>query len=106
MSKRAYTKLDLVELVFEDNEIKEFGISKKEISTIISKFIDKLKGFVLNLRTGDRIELRGLGTFGIKQRKARKARNPKTGEVVKVPERKSPYFKPGREMKEVVKRKK
>src|SRR5271157_2884849 len=106
MAKSALTKRELVELVLEDSEIKEVGLSKKKVSTIISKFIDKLKGSIENLDTGERIELRGLGTFGVKQRKARIARNPKTGAEVNVTSRKSAYFKPGREMKEGVRGKK
>ncbi len=102
MSKSAFKKLDLIELVLEDPEIKELGIQRKEVSTIISKFIDKLKGSIEKLDASDRIELRGLGTFGVKQRKARIGRNPRTGAEVMVPVRKSAYFKPGREMKEGV----
>ncbi len=102
MPKSAFTKLELVELVLEDSEVKKVGLSRKEVSTIISKFIEKLKGSIEKLDAKDRIELRGLGTFGVKQRKARIARNPKTGAVVKVSPRKIAYFKPGREMKEGV----
>ena len=46
MAKSTFTKLELVELVFTDAEIKELGIQRKEVSTIISKFIDKLKGSI------------------------------------------------------------
>ena len=70
MSKSAFKKLDLIELVIEDPEIKELGIQRKEVSSIISKFIDNLKGSIGKLGAGGRIELRGLGTFGVKQRKA------------------------------------
>lgn len=102
MSKNTVTKFDLAETVYEDSEIKEFGLSKKEVALLISTFISKLKESIENLDAGNRIELRGFGTFGIKQRKARIARNPKTGEAVKVPTRKSPVFKAGREMKGIV----
>jgi integration host factor subunit beta len=77
-------------------------MSRKEVAVVIVKFIEKLRESIENLNQNDRIELRGFGTFGIKKRKARIARNPKTGEEVKVPERKSPFFKAGREMKQTI----
>jgi|YelNatPaOPRAMG01_1025707.scaffolds.fasta_scaffold01040_7 nucleoid DNA-binding protein len=102
MSKNKLTKADIVEIVYDDPEVKEHGLSRKEIATVISKFIEKLRESIENLGEDDRIELRGFGTFGIKKRKARVARNPKTGEEVKVPERKTPFFKPGREMRQTI----
>jgi nucleoid DNA-binding protein len=54
------------------------------------------------LETGKNIEIRGFGTFKIKPRKARKARNPRTGEEVPVPDRKIPVFKPSNEFKTLV----
>lgn len=102
MPKSKLTKADIVEIVYEDPEVREHGISRKETATIISKFIEKLRDCIENLGEDDRIELRGFGTFGIKKRKARIARNPKTGEEVRVPERKTPFFKPGREMRHTI----
>lgn len=99
MGKSKITKADIVDLIFEDTEIQEFGISRKEVNNVVSKFVEKLRSSIENLEKDDRIELRGFGTFGIKTRKARVARNPKTGEMVNVPERRSPYFKAGRDMK-------
>jgi len=54
------------------------------------------------LASGDRIEIRGLGSFAIKQRKARAGRNPRTGEQVQVGAKKVPFFKKGKELKERV----
>ncbi len=102
MGRSKMTKSDIVDTVFEDSEVKEYGMSRKEVGVVIAKFIDKLRESIENLNQNDRIELRGFGTFGIKKRKARIARNPKTGEEVKVPERKSPFFKAGREMKQTI----
>ena len=102
MGKSKLTKSDIVDIVFEDDEVKEYGISRKEVILVVSTFIEKLRKEIEKLDEEDRIELRGFGTFGIKKRKARVARNPKTGEPVQVPERKSPYFKAGREMKQSV----
>lgn len=102
MVKSKLTKSDIVDRVFDNAEIKEYGISRKEVSVVVSRFIDQLRQSIEELDDNDRIELRGFGTFGIKRRKARIARNPKTGEPVNVPERKSPYFKAGRDMKQKI----
>src|SRR5262249_2717872 len=51
------------------------------------------------LRRGDRVELRGFGTFSVKLREARQGRNPKTGAVVAVGKKAMPYFKTGKEMR-------
>lgn len=99
MGKSKLTKADIVDLVFEDTEVQEYGVSRKEANIVISRFIDKLRESIENLEDNDRIELRGFGTFGIKTRKARVARNPKTGEPVNVPQRRIPYFKAGRDLK-------
>ena len=68
------TKSDIVDTVFEDSEVKEYGMSRKEVAVVIVKFIEKLRESIENLNQNDRIELRGFGTFGIKKRKARIAR--------------------------------
>ncbi len=52
-----------------------------------------------SLAQGGRVELRGFGAFSTRQRDARKGRNPRTGEAVDVPEKRVPYFKPGKEMR-------
>ena len=59
---------------------------------------------VESLRTGRKIELRGFGSFRIRDRGARIGRNPKTGERVEVPPKRIPYFKPGKELKEQLNR--
>jgi integration host factor subunit beta len=56
------------------------------------------------LRRGEKIELRGFGSFRLRQREPRKGRNPKTGDRVDVPPKKVPYFKPGKELKELINR--
>ncbi|NPV02729.1 MAG: integration host factor subunit beta [Brevinematales bacterium] len=102
MGRSKLTKSDIVDIVFEDNDIREYGVSRREVSLVVSKFIEKLRESIEKLDDEDRIELRGFGTFGIKKRRARVARNPKTGQQVDVPERKSPYFKAGRDMKQSI----
>jgi integration host factor subunit beta len=55
-----------------------------------------------SLARGDRVEIRGFGSFGLNYRPARKGRNPKTGEAVSVPAKYAPHFKAGKEMRERV----
>ena len=67
----------------------------------VYKIIDTLFNCVTKaLKDGDRIELRGFGTFTTKMRNARIGRNPKTGEPVAIPQKKMPFFKMGKSMKE------
>ena len=67
----------------------------------IQKIVDCLFQSVTNaLKNGDRVELRGFGTFSAKFRKARVGRNPKTGDPVAIPQKKLPFFKMGKSMKE------
>ena len=67
----------------------------------VYKIIDTLFNCVTKaLKDGDRVELRGFGTFTTKQRNARIGRNPKTGEPVAIPQKKLPFFKMGKSMKE------
>jgi len=56
------------------------------------------------LHRGEKIELRGFGSFRLRKREPRKGRNPKTGDKVDVPPKKVPYFKPGKELKELINR--
>lgn len=51
------------------------------------------------LERGDRVELRGFGAFSVRERDSRKGRNPRTGETVKVPSKKVPFFKAGKELR-------
>jgi len=104
MSKSKLTKSDLVDLVCESGEVLELNVSKNQASIIVSKFIETLRQEIEKLGDCERIELRGFGTFGVRQRKARIARNPKTKENVNVPARKSPYFKVGRHLRSMDKK--
>ena len=56
----------------------------------------------LKMRIGDKIEIRGFGSFRTRQRKPRVGRNPKTGDRVEVPAKKIPFFKPSKELKDLV----
>jgi integration host factor subunit beta len=99
MGKSKLTKSDLVNLICGQDEILEVNVSKYQVATVVSKFIETLRQEIEKLDSSERIELRGFGTFGVRQRKARVARNPKTNENVNVPARKSPYFKVGRHLR-------
>ena len=71
--------------------------NRREVELIVNTVFDSM---VEALRTEERIEIRGFGSFGVKMRDARDGRNPKTGERVSVPERRIPYFTVGKELRE------
>jgi integration host factor subunit beta len=84
-------KLELI------NALKNEGmISKKEAATIVDLFFDRISAA---LSGGDRVEIRGLCSFFVKEYKSYQGRNPKTGEKVKIKPKKLPFFKCGRELK-------
>jgi len=76
-------------------------LTKKQAEAIVNIVFDSI---VASLRAGEKIELRGFGSFRLRNRKSRTGRNPKTGEKVDVPSKKIPYFKPGKELKELINR--
>ena len=86
------TKADLVEKVAEKT-----GLTRTDVAVVVDFFLETVKK---SLEGGHNIEIRGFGTFKVKLRKARKARNPRTGEPVDVAAKRVPYFKPGKEMRE------
>jgi integration host factor subunit beta len=79
-----------------DRFAKENGLTKPEAKKIIELTFQKMSEA---LADGDRVEIRGLGSFAIKNYKAYKGINPKTGEIIKVARKKLPFFKVGRELK-------
>jgi|SRR5579864_2800262 integration host factor subunit beta len=88
------TKADLIEEVSRVVEM-----TRKESEVIVESIFDSI---VKALRGGDKIEIRGFGSFRTRQRQPRIGRNPKTGTRVDVPAKKIPYFKPSKELKDVV----
>src|SRR5215210_1042755 len=90
------TKAELV-----DEVARVVQLTKKQAETIVNIVFDSI---VDSLRAGQKIELRGFGSFRLRSRKSRTGRNPKTGEKVEVPSKKIPYFKPGKELKELINR--
>ncbi|NOX20741.1 MAG: integration host factor subunit beta [Nitrospirae bacterium] len=89
------TRSELIEKVAEQIE----GYTLKQTEIIVETFFDAIKDA---LSRGEKVELRGFGNFRLKKRQARKARNPKTGESVDVPEKSVIYFKPGKELRELL----
>ena len=88
------TKADLIE---EVSRVVEF--TRKESEVIVEALFDSV---VNSLREGDKIEIRGFGSFRTRQRQSRIGRNPKTGARVDVPAKRIPYFKPSKELKDLV----
>ncbi|MBI3091305.1 MAG: integration host factor subunit beta [Candidatus Tectomicrobia bacterium] len=88
------TKAELVEQVAQN-----INLTKKQTETIINTLF---KSITEALRDGDKVELRGFGSFRIRQRDPREGRNPKTGETVQIPAKKVPFFKAGKELREMV----
>ncbi len=88
------TKAELV-----DEVARVVQLTKKQAELIVNIVFDSI---VDSLRSGQKIELRGFGSFRLRSRKSRTGRNPKTGEKVEVPSKKIPYFKPGKELKELI----
>lgn len=78
---------------------KEADITKIEATTVVNRFFDSMADALAN---GDRVEMRGLCSFFVKEYESYTGRNPKTGEHVTVKAKKLPFFKPGKELKERV----
>ena len=90
------TKAELVEEVSRVSDLTKKH-SEVIVETVFQSIIDAL-------HRGEKIELRGFGSFRLRQREPRKGRNPKTGDKVDVPPKKVPYFKPGKELKDLLNR--
>ena len=88
------TKAELVEQVARNTQV-----TKKHAERIVNTVFESI---VDSLRDGEKIELRGFGSFRIRERGSRIGRNPKTGARVNVPSKKIPYFKPGKQLKELL----
>jgi len=88
------TKADLVEEV-----VRVSSVSKKHAEIIVNTVFSSI---IEALQQDDKIELRGFGSFRVRRRRSRQGRNPKTGDRVEVPEKRIPYFKPGKELKDLI----
>ncbi len=89
------TKSELIELIAE----RQPQLSHKDIELAVKTIIEHMSQV---LASGDRIEIRGFGSFSLHYREPRQGRNPKTGETVQLPGKYVPHFKPGKELRERV----
>ncbi len=88
------TKADLVEVV-----ARAADLTKKDAEVVVEEVFAAI---IESLNRGEKIELRGFGSFRIRQRSSRRGRNPKTGAAVDIPAKAVPYFKPGKELRELI----
>jgi integration host factor subunit beta len=88
------TKADLVEKIAERAQL-----SKKDSEIVVNTVFQSI---IEALTKGDKVELRGFGSFRARGRQSRVGRNPKTGDSVEVPSKKVPFFKPGKDLKKLV----
>ena len=89
------TKSDLVQQLSE----KVSTLTKKECEVIVDTVFMNMKDA---LQRGEKIEIRGFGSFTVRVRRAKEGRNPKTGEKVSIPEKRIPFFKVGKELRDLV----
>jgi len=89
------TKSDLINAVAQNIP----GGKKKDAEVIVNTIFDRMTEALVE---GDRIEIRGFGSFHLRERKSRTGRNPKTSEKVEVPSKKVPFFKAGKSLKKLV----
>ncbi|MFN2257227.1 MAG: integration host factor subunit beta, partial [Desulfuromonadaceae bacterium] len=86
------TKSELIEQLVDV----DVPLSKKESELVVNTIFDSITEA---LAVGDRVEIRGFGSFSIRERDSRQARNPKSGEVIQIPAKKAPFFKTGKELR-------
>ncbi|MGM7701684.1 HU family DNA-binding protein [Pseudalkalibacillus sp. Hm43] len=88
-------KTDLINNVSEQTQL-----SKKDVSKTVDAVFEAIES---SLKGGDKVQLIGFGNFEVRERAARKGRNPQTGEEIEIPASKVPAFKPGKALKDAVK---
>jgi integration host factor subunit beta len=86
------TKADIVRILAE-----HVGLTRREAAQALSVVLD---GVVEAIQLGEKVELRGFGSFRTRRRQARQGRNPRTGAAVRVAPKAVPYFKPGKQLRE------
>ena len=91
-------KKDLIEIIAKEQDQLPYRDIELSVKTIIESMVKSLK-------KGERIEIRGFGSFSLRYRKPRVGRNPKSGQSVNIEERYVPHFKPGKNLKDRVKQK-
>ena len=88
------TKSRLIRLLSDQN-----NLTMNDAQTVVTTIFEEISQ---SLERGQRVELRGFGSFGLKERRSREGRNPKTGEAVKVEAKRVMFFKAGKELRERV----
>jgi integration host factor subunit alpha len=88
------TKAEIVEQIYE-----RVGFSKKEAAELVEKVFDIMKE---TLAEGEKVKISGFGNFVVRQKNARKGRNPQTGEVIKIKAANVVKFKPGKKLRDAV----
>ena len=88
------TKAELVDEVSQNSDL-----NKKDAEVIVQTVLDSITD---SLKAGEKVELRGFGSFRLRDRAPRLGLNPKTGEQVHVPAKRVPYFKPGKDLKSLI----
>jgi integration host factor subunit beta len=88
------TKAELVEKVAD-----KIQLTKKQAETVVNILLNSITEA---LSEGDKVELRGFGSFRIRNRNPREGRNPKTGGTVQIPAKRVPFFKAGKELRDMV----
>jgi len=88
------TKADIVKVLAD-----EVGLTRREAAATLGIVLD---GIIEAMNAGDKVELRGFGSFRTRKRQPRQGRNPRTGEKVAVPSKVVPYFKPGKQLRELL----
>jgi integration host factor subunit beta len=88
------TKADIIRVLAD-----QVGFTRREAAAVLSVVLD---GVVEAIGKGEKVELRGFGSFRTRKRQARAGRNPRTGAQVNVPPKVVPYFKPGKQLRETL----
>jgi len=89
------TKSELIDRLVEVRGV----LTRKDSEAVVSLVFDAMSDA---LTSGDKVEIRGFGSFTIRDREPREARNPKSGEIVSIPSKKTPFFKTGKDLRERV----
>ena len=99
MQDQPETGSTLTKAALVDEVAEAAGLTKKDADVVLETVLSNI---VEALRRGEKVELRGFGSFRLRQRDARTGRNPKTGGRVDVPPKSVPYFRPGKELKALI----
>lgn len=94
---KSVTRSELINMLCE--KLSDSGLLKSDIALSVKELINKMAS---SIASGERIEIRGFGSFTLRERKPRLGRNPKTGESVALGVKYAPHFKPGKDLKERV----